>query len=260
MKKLIAVTILSIALAACGATTSAQQSPIPAQTSELSREEAIQLAISHLSSLGITDFSLEYARIDRENGRQVWDIEFSGNGQDLEFYVDIETGEFLKAPSATVEATPNVDKDATESVSKEEALALAEAHLERLGITNTRLDYANLKTENGRQVWDIEFSGNGQDLEFYVDIETGEFLKAPGSASSSSTPAPIRSASGEVSRDEAAEIALAVVPNGTLIEVDRDRERGRDVWYVAIRVGNRVHEVYVDMGNGEIVLHESYED
>jgi uncharacterized membrane protein YkoI len=47
---------------------------------------------------------------------------------------------------------------------------------------------------------------------------------------------------------------------GTLIEVDRDTERGRAVWYVAIRSGRIVHEIYVDRATGAIVLHETYSD
>ena len=59
-----------------------------------------------------------------------------------------------------------------------------------------------------------------------------------------------------ISRDRAAEIALALVP-GTLIEVDNDFEHGRAVWYVEIRSGRHIHEIYVDQQTGEIVYHES---
>lgn len=64
----------------------------------------------------------------------------------------------------------------------------------------------------------------------------------------------------ETSREQAGELALALVPNGILIEIDNDFERGRAVWYVAIRDGNTVHEIYVDRENGSIVLHETYRD
>jgi len=62
---------------------------------------------------------------------------------------------------------------------------------------------------------------------------------------------------GPISRERATEIALELV-SGTVIEVDRDIERGRLVWYVAIREGGTVHEIYVDRSTGEIVRREAY--
>jgi len=70
---------------------------------------------------------------------------------------------------------------------------------------------------------------------------------------------PAAAAGSTITRDRAAEIALARQP-GSLIEVDTDWERGRAVWYVAIRSGGRVHEIYVDRSTGAIVLHESDSD
>lgn len=79
------------------------------------------------------------------------------------------------------------------------------------------------------------------------------------SHSPQSSPHPTSSTTTTISREQAAEIALAFMP-GTLIEVDHDFEHGRTVWYVAIRSGGRIHEIYVDQQTGEIVYHESYRD
>ncbi len=62
-----------------------------------------------------------------------------------------------------------------------------------------------------------------------------------------------------ISSNTAIQIAKNLV-SGDLVEVDRDVERGRAVWYVAIRSGSTVHEIYIDMETGEIVLHETYND
>jgi uncharacterized membrane protein YkoI len=81
--------------------------------------------------------------------------------------------------------------------------------------------------------------------------------EANGVAGNDNTIGSTENATGAITRERAAEIALAVV-DGTLIEVDRDVERGRAVWYVAVRQGGTVHEIYVDRSTGEIVLHETY--
>ena len=272
----------TLTLAACG-TTNAQ---VPAaQPSNINALEAQNLATGFLEGS-------EFRYLEVNTEANTYEITVA-QGDNL-FTVHLTlTGELVRiSPVAEL----------AQDITREAAIQLAQAHLVEIGITNARLEYANLTIENGRQVWDIEFEQGGRDFEFYVDVETGEFLKAPVAQSTAptpnapatnapvpstpapstntpapsvpapttpapsapaptapSTPAPVPAAAA-VSRDEAARIALGVVPNGTLIEVDRDMERGRAVWYVAIRVGDRVHEVYVDMENGDIILHESYED
>ena len=205
-------------------------SPVAELVQDITREAAIQLAEAHLAEIGITGARLEYANLTIENGRQVWDIEFEQGGRDLEFYVDVETGEFLKAPvaqsttPAPTAPTPTTPAPATN----------APAPSKQAPATNTPAPSAPAPTTPAPST--------------------------PAPAPSTPAPTPSAPATTGVTRDEAARIAMGVVPNGTLIEVDRDMERGRAVWYVAIRVGNRVHEVYVDMENGNIILHESYED
>ena len=161
-----------------------------------------------------------------------------------------------EAPVEEIQPLPETIEET--ELTREEAIQIAEAHLASIGVENARLEYAELDTENGRRVWDIEFELGERDFEFYIDLFTGEFLKAPEYTPSATPSTNSRPATGEVSRDEAADIAMALVPNGTLIEVDRDTERSRNVWYVAIREGGTTHEIYVAMDNGEIVLHETY--
>jgi flagellar basal body-associated protein FliL len=59
-----------------------------------------------------------------------------------------------------------------------------------------------------------------------------------------------------VSRGEAADIALAYVGGGTANRPDRDFERIQRVWAVEVFYGGLVHEVYVSMRTGAIVAVE----
>lgn len=153
-------------------------------------------------------------------------------------------------------------------VSAQQAVERARDHLLSIGITQAQFNYVYMDIEQGQWVWSVEFGGQGRSFEFYVNVNNGEFLQAP--TALASTPGQVTSPAGSpspsgwpsnpaISREEAATIAQGRV-SGQLIEVDHDFERGRAVWYVAIRSGGRVHEVYVDVMTGEIVLHESYSD
>jgi len=67
-------------------------------------------------------------------------------------------------------------------VSAQRAVELARDHLAAMGVTDARFDYVYMDFERGRWVWSVEFDGRGRDFEFYVDVHTGAFLKAPGMA------------------------------------------------------------------------------
>ncbi|MCL2192265.1 MAG: PepSY domain-containing protein [Treponema sp.] len=65
-------------------------------------------------------------------------------------------------------------------ISAQRAVELAGNHLASIGVTNARFDYVYMDFERGRWVWSVEFDSRGRDYEFYIDVNTGEFLKAPG--------------------------------------------------------------------------------
>jgi len=65
----------------------------------ISAQRAVELAHAHIISLGITDYRFDYIYMDRERGQWVWSVEFDSRSRgDLEFYVDVNTGAFLKSP------------------------------------------------------------------------------------------------------------------------------------------------------------------
>ena len=59
-----------------------------------------------------------------------------------------------------------------------------------------------------------------------------------------------------ISRQEAAEIAITHVGGGTANRPDRDFERFQRVWSVEVFYNGLVHEVYVSMRTGEVVAVE----
>jgi len=65
----------------------------------ISAQRAVELAHAHIVALGITDYRFDYVYMDMERRTWVWSVEFDSRRRgDLEFYVDVNTGEFLKAP------------------------------------------------------------------------------------------------------------------------------------------------------------------
>jgi len=176
-------------------------------SSDLSAEEAIDLAKQYLDSIDITTATFVYSYSDREDGVAVWSIEFKYNGRDLEFYVEKATGDFLKYPMAS---SDNNDRDSVDSnptsaptsspapkssstpappptpaptlastpppvsnetISRERAGEIA------LSVSGGRLVEVSRSSHHGRSAWWAETRANGMVHEFYIDTETGAVLQ-----------------------------------------------------------------------------------
>ncbi|MFE0593205.1 PepSY domain-containing protein [Micromonospora echinospora] len=74
----------------------------------------------------------------------------------------------------------------------------------------------------------------------------------PGSPAGTTSPA----TGDKVDRKRAEEIALAKAGGGRVVEVEAEKERGRDVWSVEIVNGSTEHEVDVDRADGSVVKAE----
>jgi len=62
----------------------------------VSRADAIEIAYAYLASRGISASFRRDSGIDRERGRWVWELEFRDGRTELEFYIDVDTGEIVK--------------------------------------------------------------------------------------------------------------------------------------------------------------------
>ena len=87
MKKLIA-GLVAIMILVCGCTAAF------ADQNSVTREEAIQIALErvNLKEEAVTFTKIE---LDRDDGRQIWGIEFLSAGVEYDFDIDARTGRIL---------------------------------------------------------------------------------------------------------------------------------------------------------------------
>ncbi len=122
-------------------------------------------------------------RLDREDGRWVYEVEFVAEGYEYDLEIDAETGKVLKAEkekqrekkaSSTDKATPG-QTAASDTIGAQEAKRIA---LEKAGVAAGDADglKAEREKEKGRTVYEVEFRENGIEYEYKIDAETGEVL------------------------------------------------------------------------------------
>ena len=88
MKKLIAV-IAALVTMICGCVAAFAEQPV-------TREKAREIALND-AGLKQDQVTFTKVRMDREDGRQVWEIEFFRNNVEYEFDVDMLTGRIVES-------------------------------------------------------------------------------------------------------------------------------------------------------------------
>lgn len=84
MKKLIA-GLAAIMILVCGCTAAFAEEKI------LTKEEAVQVALERVA-LRKETVTFTKIELDRDDGRQIWEVEFISDGTEYEFEIDARTG------------------------------------------------------------------------------------------------------------------------------------------------------------------------
>lgn len=143
-------------------------------------EEAKSIALRH-AGLNETDVVFTEAKLDRDNGRDEYDIEFTAGGVEYEYEIDAGSGSVLGFSSESVSEN-RTDTEVSSSVGTSEQITLDEAKaiaLEHAGVaadrvifTKTELDY-----DDGTAEYEIEFKANGLEYEYTINALTGKIIE-----------------------------------------------------------------------------------
>ncbi len=151
----------------------------------LSKEQAMAAALAH-AGLSKQDVEQMGGKKDKDDGRTLYEIEFTAGGYKYEYEVDAATGAIVKyekeqTPSKTDknESTEN-KKDKTQgngtpiTAAKAKELALAHAGVSKKQAQKLSAELAH---ENGVTVYEVEFEAAGYEYEYDVDATTGAVIK-----------------------------------------------------------------------------------
>ena len=154
----------------------------------------------------------------------------------------------------TTDGTSGTPAAATsDGITAEQAVGIAAAEV---GGTLIGVEWT---VERGRSVYEVErLLEDGRRVEVYVDVADGSIIEVEVEGRAST--APTAPTSPAIGAERAVEIAVAEV-GGALVEVERDREDGRDVYGVELRQADgRVLDVHVDAVTGAVVRIEEDRD
>ena len=110
-------------------------------------------------------------KLDKENGRMVYEIEVMDGNIERDYEIDAETGEIVKLKQEQKNhGNNNSVNNPKISYDKAKEIALKNSK-------NGKFKEIELKHKNGVLVYDVEIAEGFMDREFLIDANTGEILR-----------------------------------------------------------------------------------
>ena len=110
-------------------------------------------------------------KLDRENGRMVYEVEVMDGNVEKDYEIDAETGAIVKVEHEQ-KGNKNNNSVNNPKISYEKAKEIALKQSK-----NGKFKEIELKHKNGVLVYDVEIAEGFMDREFLIDANTGEILR-----------------------------------------------------------------------------------
>ena len=154
--------VLSLMLSICA---------VAAPSASITPDEAKQAALDH-AQLTAEQVVFTQAKLDYDDGRAVYDIEFYSGNKEYDYEIDANSGKVLEF-DYDIENFDISSVQVKLSLDEAKAVALKNAKLSENDVvfTKAKLDY-----DDGRAVYDIEFYSGNKEYDYEIDANTGKIL------------------------------------------------------------------------------------
>ena len=260
-------------------TTSVQTTPSTnASTGTVDEAKAQEIALAH-AGVKAADATITKSKLDYDDGRQVYEIEWYANGAKYDYEIAVATGEIVNsgyeaktvvgtgnnaapadstqpdttasgATTTSVQTTPSTNASTgTVDEAKAQEIALAHAGVKAADatITKSKLDY-----DDGRQVYEIEWYANGAKYDYEIAVATGEIVNSGYEAKTVVG----TGNNATVSEATAKQTAITRVSGATekdIYEWKLDYDDGRPEYEGKIIYGGTEYEFTIDANTGAII-------
>ncbi len=213
-------------------------------------DEAKNIALSH-AGIAASEASFTITKLDRDDGREEYDIEFTAADYKYEYEIDAESGKVLS--NSKEMRIKQTESTAAGRITLDEAKNIALSHAgiaaSEASFTKTKLDY-----DDGREEYDIEFLSDDYEYEYEIDSQSGAVLSNSKEARKRQT---ISAAEGRLTLDDAKNAALAhagvSASDATFTKTKLDYDDGREEYDIKFYVGGWKYEYTIDAVTGEII-------
>lgn len=156
------------------------------------KDSAKEIALAH-AGFSEAEVTLQKVALDRDDGRNEYEIEFRKDGVKYEYEIDARSGEIIsydkdgkKASVTDADGSPATVTAITAEEAKTAALAHAGLNASEVSFTKVKLD-----RDDGRNEYEIEFRKDNVKYEYEIDAESGEILSYDRETKKTTTTKPV---------------------------------------------------------------------
>ena len=163
---------------ASGATTTPVQTTpsTNASTGTVDEAKAQEIALAH-AGVKAADATITKSKLDYDDGRQVYEIEWYANGAKYDYEVDAATGKIVSYDYDAENYTPSQSTNTNANVKISEATAKQIALSSVPGATAANIYKFKLDFDDGRWEYEGEIRYGTMEYDFTIDANTGAIIE-----------------------------------------------------------------------------------
>lgn len=139
----------------------------------------------------------------------------------------------------------NITGEKQSRLSEEEVVTIAKE------VLDGTVDDIELEWEDGRLVYEVELKFTGEDYDFDIDAHTGEIINIDGNLLKTPIAEEV-----DITIQQAQQMALDHFGTGNIREIELEKNNGRYIYELEVRIAGEDGDVSVDATNGEILYVE----
>ncbi|MBC8544361.1 PepSY domain-containing protein [Bianquea renquensis] len=221
----------------------------------IGEEKAKSIAVEH-AQVSLSEAAFQKVELDYEDGRVVYEVEFSSAGTDYEYEIDAAEGTVLKYEREQKRTANSTNSSTSQSyIGEEDAKMKALTHA---GLSSSDVQFvkAELDIDDGKAHYDVEFYSGTTEYDYEVDAYDGTILKFDADVENFTIPTNDSSASylGDA-KAKAAALQHANLSEGdvTFTKVKLDHDDGRMIYDVEFYSSSGDYEYEIDAFSGAIL-------
>lgn len=234
--------------------------PSSAANAFISETDAKKIAFDHagVSEADVTGLRI---KLDYDDGRQVYDVEFYSGNQEYDYEINAVDGTILsydnemdyhggQAQVSSQAGSAAISEDEAKQAAFDHA-GVSEADVTGLRI---RLDY-----DDGRQVYDVEFYSGSKEYDYEISASDGSVLSFDQEMDEWAARQNTGGQTASITEADARALALEQVPGATeenIIKFAQDYDDGRTVYEIEIIYNRAEYDIEIDASTGNILKME----
>ena len=202
-------------------------------------------------------------KLDREDGRQIYEVSLTTDTAEYEYDIDAQTGDVLQYEMELFYSQRGSSTGTAIGLTKAKSLALADAGFKSEDVTFLK---ERLTRDDGLRIYDIEFYADGAKYEYELNAASGKIVQQsidyflPASSGSGSQVSPGGN-SDCIGVSKAKSIAVkdagTTTAKAEFIKAKFDYDDGRATYDVEFYADNVKYEYDIDAKTGEIIGYDA---